>query len=145
MLMKRLAALALLLTMTAAVVGFAGLAIFLALLPGVGAALAAALTAGIFATLLAIAALLHRRNAVPVVSPMVMLKSANPASEALVTSLATIAGTYPLIAVVCASAMGLADALASQSQHSTVRTGTRSPHRRSNFTADRNKKTGERQ
>lgn len=114
MLMNRIVVAVLVFTMTSAAVGFAGLSVYLLLLPGVGAAASAALTAAFFMALLALAFGLLRRHAAVQVRPVIMTSPPNAMPEALVTSLATIARQYPLIAVACAAAMGLADTYASE-------------------------------
>jgi hypothetical protein len=114
MLMNRIVALVLIVTMSATAVGFTGLSVYLLLLPVVGAAASAALTAAIFVTSLALAFWIQQRKPVELARPLAAPANANPRPEAIVASLATIAKTYPLIAVACAAAMGLADTIVSR-------------------------------
>jgi hypothetical protein len=114
MLINRIVALVLILAMSATAVGFTGLSVYLLLLPAVGAAASAALTAAAFVMLVASAVWLQQRQATAATRPVVVPSSQSPMPEALVAALATIARSYPLIAVICAAAMGAADTVASR-------------------------------
>jgi len=111
MLINRIVALVLIMAMSATAVGFTGLSVYLFFLPVVGAAASAALTAAVLVLIVAVAFWFQQPQTTSATRPILVQANLPPMPDALVASLATIARTYPLIAVACAAAMGLADAL----------------------------------
>ncbi|MEQ1754426.1 MAG: hypothetical protein ABL973_09865 [Micropepsaceae bacterium] len=111
MLMQRIVFVVIAVAMTSTGIVFCAIALFNALLTSVSAAGAAAFTALTFFALLAIGALVRQLLARPDANPVSVLSPTPQMRSGVVTALAVIAHEYPLIAVGCGAAMGLADAM----------------------------------
>ena len=115
--MARIILLVVAVTMTATGIVFCSIAVFNLLLTVLSAAAAAALTAVLLFALVTLGILIRLATAQPVTIALPVVERPAPAQkstssqESIVSSLALLAREYPLIAVGCATALGIAEAL----------------------------------